>query len=268
MKKLLLATTAIVALGAGAASAADMAVKARPLPPPLPACAQFGGFYVGAHVGAAYYRSERHDLDYWWHGSTDVATESGIIGGVQAGWNWQARCTVFGFEIDASWGSQDAHFRYSPNEPNYDAYHDRELKWFGTARTRAGVVVDNLLLYVTGGFAWANVESKVHYTYVPTPWTYIDHSDSKTRWGFVAGVGTEWAWGGGWTLKSEFLYMQFADHEFDVNYRNCCSGSSFDPNRIKADDSAWVARVGINYIFGGVGKAPLGKGPVAVAAKY
>jgi outer membrane immunogenic protein len=266
MKKLLLATTAIVALGVTAASAADMAVKARPLPPPLPACAQFGGFYVGAHVGAAYYRSERHDLDYFWEGATTVATESGIIGGVQAGWNWQARCTVFGFEIDASWGSQDAHWRSEWQTSVADYHHDRELKWFGTARTRAGVVVDSLLLYVTGGFAWANIGNN-HHLSVPG-WTYIDHSDSKTRWGFVAGVGTEWAWGGGWTLKSEFLYMQFADHDYNVTFRYDTCSSCFDTYRWKADDSAWVARVGINYIFGGVGKAPLGKGPVAVAAKY
>jgi outer membrane immunogenic protein len=267
MKKLLLATTAIVALGAGAAGAADMAVKARPmLPPPPPACAQFGGFYVGAHVGAAYYRGERHDLDSRWAEATSVATDSGIIGGLQAGWNWQARCTVFGFEIDASWGSQEAHWRYYPNDSLENDFHDRELKWFGTARTRAGVVVDNLLLYVTGGFAWANIQSRLLDYY--DGWTYVDHSDSKTRWGFVAGVGTEWAWGGGWTIKSEFLYMQFADHEFTAPYRYDTCSSCVDPYRFKADDSAWVARVGINYIFGGVGKAPLGKGPVAVAAKY
>jgi outer membrane immunogenic protein len=267
MKKLLLATTAIVALGTGAAGAADMAVKARPLPPPLPACAQFGGFYVGAHVGAAYYRSERHDLDYWESTSTTVATESGIIGGIQGGYNWQARCTVFGFEVDASWGSQDAHWRWYPHsEGGYDNHLDRELKWFGTARTRAGVVVDNLLLYVTGGFAWANVEDR--FVYTSGGYNYIDFSNSKTRWGFVAGVGTEWAWGGGWTLKSEFLYMQFADHEYDVTYRYSSCSDCFDVYRFKADDSAWVARVGINYIFGGFGKAPLGKGPVAVAAKY
>jgi outer membrane immunogenic protein len=241
-----------------------MAVKARPLPPPLPACAQFGGFYVGAHVGAAYYRSERHDLDANWSEATSVATDSGIIGGIQGGYNWQARCTVFGFEVDASWGSQDAHWRWYPNDPYENDFHNRELKWFGTARTRAGVVVDSLLLYVTGGFAWAKVQDRIHDYY--NGWTYIDHSDSKTRWGFVAGVGTEWAWGGGWTLKSEFLYMQFADHEYNVRVTECCS-YSYD-SRFKADDSAWVARVGINYIFGGVGKAPLGKGPVAVAAKY
>ena len=61
MKKLFLATTAVVALAAGSAGAADMAVKARPLPPPPPPCAQFGGGYIGANVGYGYYDYRYHD---------------------------------------------------------------------------------------------------------------------------------------------------------------------------------------------------------------
>ena len=30
------------------------------------------------------------------------------------------------------------------------------MKWFATLRARSGVVVNNLLLYVSGGFAFAN----------------------------------------------------------------------------------------------------------------
>ena len=64
MKKLFLASTAIVALAVGSAGAADMArpvLKAPPPPPPL--CAQFGGFYVGGQIGAIYYDHNWNDLD-------------------------------------------------------------------------------------------------------------------------------------------------------------------------------------------------------------
>ncbi len=62
MKKLLLATCAVGALAAGSASAADIPVRA-PLPPPPPACAQFGGFYVGGNVGWGYGEHKFRDLD-------------------------------------------------------------------------------------------------------------------------------------------------------------------------------------------------------------
>src|SRR5262245_24201163 len=62
MKKLLLTTAAITALAAGSANAADMRVKA-PLPPPPPACAQFGGFYAGANVGWGYGDHTLRSLD-------------------------------------------------------------------------------------------------------------------------------------------------------------------------------------------------------------
>ena len=34
------------------------------------------------------------------------------------------------------------------------------------------------------------------------------NSITNNRWGGVVGVGAEWAVGGGWTLKSEALYME------------------------------------------------------------
>ena len=50
MKKFLFAGVALIALG-GAASAADLAVKARPLP--AAPVFTWTGFYIGGHVGAA-----------------------------------------------------------------------------------------------------------------------------------------------------------------------------------------------------------------------
>ena len=52
MKKFLLGTVGLIALGMGApASAADMAVKARPMAAPLPVIYDWSGFYIGANGG-------------------------------------------------------------------------------------------------------------------------------------------------------------------------------------------------------------------------
>ena len=116
MKKLFLATTAILALSAGSASAADLS---RPVykaaPPPPPACAQFGGFYVGGYGGAGYYDHKWNDRDAWTSELSDdlqrsnVSTQkTGFIGGVQGGYNWQTGCTVFGLQADYGWASINA----------------------------------------------------------------------------------------------------------------------------------------------------------------
>jgi outer membrane immunogenic protein len=252
MKKLWLMAAAIAALAVGPAGAADLAVKAPP-PPPPPPCAQFGGFYLGGHVGAAYVRRETTDVDFLWNGATTVNTGSGFAGGIQAGYNWQFRCTVWGFEADASWAS-DSNKDFNSRFPGGDFFLHRELKSFGTLRSKTGVVVDNVMLYVTGGFAWARVNNSVGFDPVGAA-PLVTASNDDTRWGWTVGFGSEWSWGGGWTIKSEALYMQFQNRDFTLFTPNVAPGSF----RFTTDTSAWVARVGINYYFGGGG---FGKGPV------
>ena len=109
MKKLLLATFAVVALGAGSAGAADLPA-ARPLPPPPPACAQFGGFYVGGNVGWGSGEHKFRDLDGFANEAFNqfgvlLPTEAsrsvdGFTYGIQGGYNWQRNCTLFGIEAD------------------------------------------------------------------------------------------------------------------------------------------------------------------------
>jgi opacity protein-like surface antigen len=70
-----------------------------------------------------------------------------------------------------------------------------QLRAIGTIRARTGVVFDNVLLYVTGGLAYANFERNV--TGHDIDGERIDvFESSRTRWGWVAGFGAEWAIGG------------------------------------------------------------------------
>jgi outer membrane immunogenic protein len=265
MKKYFLVSTALAMLGAGAAMAADLPVKA-PIVAAVPTCAQFGGLYVGGNVGYGYYDYRYNDKDALGPsidtglGTTATFSDSGWIGGVQAGWNWQAHCTVFGLEGDWSWtslGKTDTFFDgdQSPAAAITDnvTIHS-QLKSFTTLRARSGIVVDNLLLYVTGGFAGAKFNRS--WTFfednVPTSATF---TDNKWRWGWTAGVGSEWAWTPNLSVKSEFLYMRFDQHDFTV-LGNGNIGAAGLPYRLSSEDSVWVTRIGLNYRFGGWG-APL-----------
>src|SRR5262245_5304659 len=168
MKKLILAAAAIAMLSAiGPSLAADLAVKARPLPPPPPACAQFGGFYVGGYVGAGYYDHNWSDRDAWTREVDDDLARSnirtdrtGFIGGIQGGYNWQYNCAVFGVQVDYGWSNINANVFETDGDvgAGLDTLSvQSRLRGLGTVRFRTGVVVDNVLLYVTGGAGWGSL---------------------------------------------------------------------------------------------------------------
>jgi outer membrane immunogenic protein len=257
MRKFLLATSALAALVMAApAGAADMAVKARPLPPTPPPCAQFGGVYVGGYAGGALYEHNWTDLDDFADEINDQVRvghaqfkNSGFIGGVQTGWNWQSRCAVFGVQVDYGWsgieastdftsGSSDSALRASLTITS-------KLRGIGTVRTRTGLVVDNLLLYVTGGFAWAKFDrgftalASGEGGLVTEAFSY-----STTNWGWVAGVGYEWSLWSNWSLQGELLYAQFQKErrEFNCGTVLCFADSLF---RIDVQDSVWIGKISI-----------------------
>jgi outer membrane immunogenic protein len=269
MKKLFLATTALVALTAGSAGAADMAVKARPLPPPPPACAQFGGFYLGGNVGYGFYDYRYHDRGNLVQTiDSDLPTSASLNdnrwnAGVQVGYNWQSNCSLFGFEADWTWTNLRASGDFFDGDGGtQDSFTlESRVKWFGTVRARTGVVVDNVLIYATGGLAYARFNRDLT-VFEDAPATSATFSSSRTRWGWTAGVGTEWSFAPNWSLKSEFLYMRFQkdDPTFTGTTIN---GINFGvPGRsyvFNQQEDIWVTRIGVNYRFGGY--AP-------VAARY
>ena len=102
MKKLFLATTALVVLAATSAGAADMYARPAytPPPPPLPVYS-WTGLYFGGNVGYSWGQA-KSDRTGSLVGLGVNVTESqeidGVIGGVQTGYNYQFGTWVFGLE--------------------------------------------------------------------------------------------------------------------------------------------------------------------------
>ena len=61
MKKIFLATSALVILSVGSAYAADLRPAPRPAPPPPPPVANWTGFYIGGNLGGAWARGSVND---------------------------------------------------------------------------------------------------------------------------------------------------------------------------------------------------------------
>lgn len=259
MKRSLVAGAVLTCLVTSSAVAADMPTKGRPsFGNPSRACANFGGFYVGGQVGAASYNHTFNDedafaiefIDFFLPRSVSH-TGRGWLAGAQAGYNWQSGCTVFGIESDWAWTNAKASSFLRDGDNPLGEITDSvtvtsKMRWFGTTRVRTGVVVDSLLLYVTGGLAYANFKRDLRFSEFEDP--VETFSRSRTRFGWAAGAGTEWAINANWTLKSEFLYMAFQKDETIETSQIIAEGVQ---TRFKHDDSAWIARLGLNYRFGG-----------------
>jgi opacity protein-like surface antigen len=74
--------------------------------------------------------------------------------------------------------------------------------------------------------------------------------------GFVVGAGTEWALNANWSINSEILYMGFEKDNQAYSCSTaatCPGGAAFvgTPYRYEYKDTEWVARIGVNYRFGG-----------------
>jgi outer membrane immunogenic protein len=94
MKKAISALALLVALAAGAAQAADLPSRKGPPPayPPPPPVMTWTGFYVGGNIGGG------------WRSRNNAG--GGVIGGVQAGYNYQLTPAVRGRRRDRFPGRQ------------------------------------------------------------------------------------------------------------------------------------------------------------------
>ena len=201
---------------AGITSAADMPVKA---PPPVAPVWSWTGFYVGLNGGYGQndFTGDRTCINpagaFFGSGCTPnivghVLTPSGALFGGTAGYNVQTGSFLYGFETDIQWSDIKASATVPVGLPaappgNYIASED--LRWFGTARGRIGVLpAPQLLVYATGGVIYGN-ENMVATTAFNGGFTY-PVAASSTRVGGVIGVGVEYAFTHNFTAKLEGLF--------------------------------------------------------------
>ncbi len=226
MKKLLVAGVALAAIGSSA-SAADLA--ARPYtkaPAPVVAVYNWTGFYIGAQGG------------YGWSQSVDVAgitgttndLKGGFAGGT-IGYNWQAAGSpvVFGVEADGAWSDM----RFS--QTLLGVTGEDRIRAFGSVTGRVGYAVDAALLYVKGGYAWADNRISLSALGVGL------FSENQFHSGWTIGAGLEYGFAPNWSGKVEYMFASYAKE----NYL-----SAFVPGGIGVGADVHTIKAGINYRFG------------------
>ncbi len=257
----------------------------------------WNGFYIGGNLGYGISEDPTTMTTTAGPGAIVVPAGTGIYGSPQTfnlgsrGWNgggqigYNLQFTpnwVVGFETDI----QGADQRYRQNcivpcgtnvalapgiIPAIFPVHfsdnsvEHRLRWFGTVRGRLGYAVGSALWYVTGGLAYAEIErsgSVAGTTSILGLVTINSFSGafntSNIRTGGTVGAGIEAQLGGGFSVKSEYLYMDFGrttDTFNTVINAGVGAGLVGATRTIDTETREHVFRIGVNYAFSGVAAA-------------
>jgi outer membrane immunogenic protein len=151
----------------------------------------------------------------WGTVSNNPTRPSGVVGGVQGGYNFQNGPWVFGVEGDLEvTGASDTFAPWKFSNP-----------WFGTLRGRAGYSFNNILFYGTGGLAFGELRGET-----------FGFSESQTSAGWTLGAGAEFGVAQNWTARIEFLFVDLTESPFVIT--GVSNGYHFG-----------VLRAGVNYHF-------------------
>jgi outer membrane immunogenic protein len=249
MNRITAATIASLALGLmiQGAEAADMSTI-----PPEP-MEDWSGFYIGLHGGWGWGDADFsiRDSDFTDNSvlengfSTDL---DGPVAGAQIGFNWQINNFLLGIEADGSWSGIDGDLRIEdiePPPPGYPFNADTDIDWLASIRGRAGLVWNTILLYATGGIAFASLDVDADTTVAGYP-TTIHDSDSGTTTGWVLGGGVEAMLGSNITGRLEFLHYDFSNEELSFNFDPQSDSYFLD---VEGDLDVNVIRAGLNFLF-------------------
>lgn len=221
LKRVLLCGVALAGLAAGhPAVAADLggprAVRppddfAPPMRPRLD-IERWTGFYLGGTLG------------YGWGEGRSAGQlggfafdQSGMLGTVFAGHNWQSGMFVYGLEADIGTGG------VSSRRTVTGGTLESDLNAFGSFRGRLGVLMTpSLMLYATAGLGWANMDFNVS----------GGQSRGETFLGYQVGLGGELMMTDRISLRLEYLFTDYGSERVIHNGQS----NVYDPdlNQVRA----------------------------------
>ncbi len=223
--KLLLASTTALVTAASIANAD-------------PGGIDWNGWYIGAQVGITQHQATIEDQDFDWYGSAFDLLTLGGSAGVQAGFNSVENNRLLGFEAAINLLSNSEAYIYSS-----DVNIPSSANFLATLKARTGLAVDDTLLYVTGGLAYAGFDRS---------WTeFSDFSDSwpdlgASKLGVVVGFGIERALNDHWSVRGEYTASIFGEN-ISVNP---------DGYPLRINDNIHRVSLAFNYSLGGGNEMP------------
>lgn len=234
MKKILLASAALAALSTASLAADLPSRKGPPIAPMYVPAFSWTGFYVGIQGGYTFGRSSGTI-------SQPIGTpligygydlNGGMIGG-HVGYNYQFSPNfVAGLEGDLEW----ADLKDSTTSVALNAFHRTKIDWQGSIRGRLGVAFDRLMIYATGGVAFADIKRTAG-TLVPAA-TLVTNDETAVGW--TLGAGAEYAFTNNITGRVEYRYTDYGRDSSSNLVTN-----TRDSNKVHTH----AVRAGLSYKF-------------------
>jgi outer membrane immunogenic protein len=206
-RKLLLASAGAIAL-AGSAVAADLRAPPPPPPPyvPPPPVFTWTGVYIGGQVGGV-----------WGVHAFDPFTSerpSGVIGGAHLGYQVQFNQWIIGIEgsADGTSLSRTATAVFPGVLPGEftTVSADGRSDIQGSIRGKIGLAWDRFMIYGTGGLAVGHFRTDISAaTVIPPVFTFASASFDRTRVGWTAGGGVQYALTPNWWVFAEYRFSDF-----------------------------------------------------------
>ncbi|WP_197033564.1 outer membrane protein [Bradyrhizobium sp. URHD0069] len=239
------------------ASAADLPAKSRPYVEAQ--VFSWSGFYLGLHAGYGW-GSNNWNLVGVLESPTIIGNPlkpktDGVLGGVQAGANYQLASWVFGIEADLAVmhgkGSSDGTLLQAGGAPiGITSTATSQIEWLALFTGRAGYAFDRTLFYAKGGVAAAETKDSFNLLQMaPTP-QFIDFgSKNNTQVGWTIGGGIEHAFAPNWSAKIEYNYIDLGTSSENFNVLIAGAPSTTLTFRQDIEHTLQIVKVGANYRF-------------------
>lgn len=241
--KRIAAATALLALSAMGALAADMPQPVHPgLVVAPPSAYDWSGVYIGANVGYGTSAADVNSISFEGNPSGIPAFTidgSGMLAGLTVGFNQQMDNIVIGVEGDYSW----ADISGDTFDNTYNFGVTTTVNSFATLRGRLGFAMDSAMLYATAGLAYGTIKGQLDDVY-PGP-TTVTTTDTATAFGWTAGLGAEIGVTDAISLKAEALYYDLGDETYNF-YEG---GGGWNPATAETSTTGWLGRIGANMRF-------------------
>lgn len=234
--------------------AADLPLKAKPI---VAAAFDWSGVYIGAHAG---YGGGMKDWSPSGLVQGDFVARGPLAGG-QVGINKQLGSFVFGMELAGSWADINGRSHIDIGGPaiaqNVTFDHTSRIDGIATIAGRAGLAADRWFVFAKAGLSAAREEHSVSFVVGGAPGGVISAGGNETRYAPMLGFGSEYALTGNWSVFGEYNFHYFGERTVTLR-GTTAAGALVAPITVdqRIDQSIHVAKVGVNYRWGGVAIDP------------
>jgi outer membrane immunogenic protein len=245
------------------------------------------GLYVGAHFGGGLAQSQWTDNNPIFCSNLPCPANeagshnaTGLLGGVQLGYNWQFGHWVLGVEGQYSFAQLNGDHQNNVLEvgllgpltftSNSVDRLTSKIDGIGTIAGRIGFAsesMDRTLFFVKGGAAFARKQYADQFNAVGTLCdgaglcgVFVTDSGafngSQNNWGWMAGIGLEYGLTENWSANIEYNYLGFGTKTVNLQGTNC--QQTFSPPNLTCtsisrpfdiNQNMQLLKFGVNYHF-------------------